>query len=253
MVVHPEGIIVILLKKYLTFGLFCMAIALTTVLTGCGGNPVEESLNKVITEYGGAENLKKLNSHKLMWDMNAVSRGDKGRDIRFVVLPNKLRVELQYTNSAESRIINGAAGARGSSVALSMVSGPPLDAMKLQRMRLYSPLTLLSKKDELVISESGPYTVLTLKEGTLTGNYYINNSTNRIDRFVGEMTMPGAPGGAKMEFVTEYSDFEVIEGVLLAKREVKFAGGVNTAVLALSGYKFNAEFAPEFFDLPSSK
>ena len=191
---------------------------------GCGSvDPVEDTLSKVITEYGGAENLKKLNSHKLMWDMNAVSRGDRGRDIRFVVLPSKLRVELQYTNSAESRIINNAAGARGSSGAsLSLVSGPPLEAMKLQRMRLYSPLTLLSlsKKGELTLSEVDSYKILTLKEGTLTGNYYVNNSTNRIDRFVGEMTMPGASSGAKMEFVTEYSDFEVIEGVLLAKREV---------------------------------
>ena len=230
----------------------------TATLMGCGNtepevSQIEVALNKAVTEYGGTENLKKLNSHKLIWDIEAVSRGDRGRDIRFVVLPSKLRVELEYTKSSESRIIDGDAGARGSSlIPLSMVSGPPLDAMKLQRMRLYTPLTLLAKKDELMMSEAGTYKILTIKEGTLTGSYYLNTSTNRVDKFVGSMTLPGAPGGAKMEFVTEYSDFGVIEGILLAKREVKYAGGVNTAVMTLLAYKFAAEFDEEFFALPKA-
>lgn len=241
-------------KRYVLMVLVS-ALAFAPLLVGCGGDPVEDTLNKVITEYGGAENLKKLDSHKLMWDVDAVSRGDRGRDTRFVVLPDKLRVELQYTSSAESRILSGEAGARGSAtVQPTMVSGPPLEAMKLQRMRLYTPLTLLSlsKKGEVTLSETDSYNILTIKEGTLTGNYYINNSTNRIDRFVGSMTMPGAPGGAKMEFVAEYSDFQVMDGVLMATREVKYAGGVNTAIMTLVGYKFSADFPEEVFELPSA-
>jgi hypothetical protein len=48
-------------------------------------------------------------------------------------------------------------------------------------------------------------------------------------------------GGGAMRFLTEYSDFEFIDGVLVHRKENKFAGNVNTAVLTLKNIRFDTE------------
>jgi hypothetical protein len=47
--------------------------------------------------------------------------------------------------------------------------------------------------------------------------------------------------GREIQFLTEYSDFAVVEGVLVHHKENKFAGGVNTAMLQLREITFDAE------------
>ena len=44
-----------------------------------------------------------------------------------------------------------------------------------------------------------------------------------------------------MQFLTEYSDFTMGDGVLIHQREKKFAGGVNTAVLHLRDIPLDAD------------
>ena len=48
--------------------------------------------------------------------------------------------------------------------------------------------------------------------------------------------------GLEMRFLTEYSDFEIIEGVLVHQSENKYAGEVNTAKLRLRRIIFEPEF-----------
>jgi hypothetical protein len=41
-----------------------------------------------------------------------------------------------------------------------------------------------------------------------------------------------------MSFLTQYFDYKAVEGVMLAHKEVKFAGEVNTAELILTNTQF---------------
>lgn len=204
----------------------------------------EDFLKGLVQSYGGKENLKKLDSWKAAWQIESSAKGETGTDTRSISLPGKLRVELKYANSSELRIINGDKGYRGfSGSPLLPASGPPLEAMKLQRMRMYTPLTLLEKKKNLTVDEEGGFKVITLKQGGITGKYFVNPASMRIERFIGRMEM----NGQAMEFKTEYSDFKTIEGVILHHKEIKYAGSVNTAVMALKEAKLGEKFDPSVF------
>jgi hypothetical protein len=106
--------------------------------------------------------------------------------------------------------------------------------MKLQMMRLYSPLTLKGKSG-ISVTEGKGVKLITLKEGTLTSIYHVNSITFRIEKVVGRFDM----GGRQMEFQTEYSDFKKVDGVLIHHRENKFAAGMNTAELFLKDIKLS--------------
>ncbi|MCK4738410.1 MAG: hypothetical protein KAT46_00535 [Deltaproteobacteria bacterium] len=234
-----------------------LVILLVTILgifSGCtdnkGAATVESVIDKMIVEYGGAENLKKLNSYKTVWDMNAVSKNEKGTDTRYIEIPDKLRVEIVYEKSAEVRILNGEKGIRAfmepeKDPVSSWAEGPPLLAMQMQFMRFFSPLVLQKKKALLTLTEDKGFNVLTLTEGPIAGNYYINPETNRIEKFVGKFSMQGRA----MEFLTEYSNFEIFQGVLIHKNEVKYAAGVNTAVLGLKWIGVGATLEEKVFKL----
>ena len=53
--------------------------------------------------------------------------------------------------------------------------------------------------------------------------------------------------GTEMRFLTEYSDFAIVDGVLMHHTENKFAGGVNTAILQLRELRLDAGLTPEHF------
>ena len=53
--------------------------------------------------------------------------------------------------------------------------------------------------------------------------------------------------GKEVQFLTEYSDFAVIEGVLVHQKENKYAAGMNTAVLELKKITFDAKIEDKQF------
>ncbi len=203
-------------------------LVLSAALYGCSGSGSADGVvSAMVKAYGGEENLKKINSYSQLWEMDALAKQDTGNDVRYIEQPGKLRVELFYSKGpAEQRIINNTKGynsLQGGSQ--NEAKGPQLSAMKIQRARMYSPLTLKNKVESLTLSKEEGYNILSLKEGEITTNYYVNAETNLIDKVVGSMAM----GGQNMEFITEYSDYKAVEGVLVAHKENKFAMGMNTA------------------------
>ncbi len=120
------------------------------------------------------------------------------------------------------------------------------DAMRLQLMRLYTPLALRDRIDSLGVSSSEDYVVLTLREHGLLTEYFVNSATWRIEKTVGTLHTRGMG----MQFVTEYSEFALLDGVLVHHRENKFAGDTNTAVLKLRSIEFGVEFDDETFEAP---
>jgi hypothetical protein len=206
-------------------------------------------LENIIASYGGEENLRKLDSQIQEWSIFAKMGNRHGIDFRTVRIPDQLKVELTYATKKETRIVNGDAGlvAYGNAPARAAVH-PQLDAMRLQLMRLYSPLVLRAKLESLSLTVDGEFCVVTLFENGVRVDYVVNMDNWRIEKVVGSLAMQGG----EMQFLTEYSDFTFHEGVLIHQSEDKFAGSVNTAVLKLRRITLDADIKDTDF-LPSDK
>jgi hypothetical protein len=230
-----------------------MLVLLGLVIAGpvSAGDPsVEGTLGKLIEVYGGEKNLRKLDTMVQEWDMLALKSNRPADDRRSIDFGGRLKVELTYPDKHETRILNGDVGiaiykGRPPAVASEMQR----DAMRLQLMRLYTPLSLRDRVDALGVSSSEDYIVLTLREHGLLTEYFVNSETWRIEKTVGTLHVRGMG----MQFVTEYSEFAMVDGVLMHHRENKFAGGTNTAVLKLRNIEFDVEFTDEDFALPDEE
>jgi len=202
------------------------------------------ALNNLIESYGGENNLHKLDSHIQEWAVVALMGNRHGTDVRAIRAPQQLRVELRYPHKSETRIINGDASYAGYGDAPAQEAvHPQSDAMRLQLMRLYTPLVLRDKQDNLTLTINGEYCALTLSEYGLRVDYLVNMANWHIEKVIGTMSV----NGTQMRFLTEYSDFRFRDGVLVHERENKYAGEVNTAVLQLDRIILDAELNDEYF------
>ena len=201
-------------------------------------------LDRLIHSYGGEKNLKKMDNMVQQWDFVAMMGKRHGKDIRSVRSPSQLRVDLIYPEKSETRILNGEIGQTiFNTAAPKNVTGMQLDAMRLQLMRLYSPLMLRSKIDSMSLVEDGQNLALSLSESGVHVFYLVNKENWRIEKVAGTLMT----NGREVQFLTEYSDFKVVEGVLVHHKENKFASGFNTAKLQLRTIKFDASLDDALF------
>ena len=208
----------------------CFSLLLLAAAAFAQPADVHRVLDRVIEAYGGESNVRKLDSQVQEWTIVAIMGNRHGTDVRALRPPDRLKVVLTYPDRSETRVVD-----RGSGVVV-YGNGPPqvavrpqLDAMRLQLMRLYSPLVLRDKSDALTLSVEGEHAILTLVEDGIRADYIVNTDNWRIEKFVGGIAI----NGAEMQFVTEYADFAVHDGVLVHQAERKYAGGTRTAVLRL--------------------
>ena len=196
-------------------------------------------LDKLIQSYGGEENLRMLDTMTQRWDVVALMGNRHGTDVRDIRVPDQLRVELNYPGKSETRILNGNMAYYRSNVGPARdVTVFQRDAMRLQLMRLYSPLVLRDKIDSVSLTEDGNWLALSLAEYGVKVHYQVNRDSWRIEKVSGVMSI----NEKEMQFLTIYSDFAVVEGALLHHKENKFAGDVNTAVLQLKKVSFDVQF-----------
>ena len=205
---------------------------------------LEMVLDRLVHTYGGETNLRRMDSMVQKWDMVALMGNRRGTDSRSVRAPGKLRVVLDYGEKSETRILNDGTGHYiFSGTPPVVVNGMQLDAMQLQLMRLYSPLMLRNKIDSISLIENGESLALSLAERGVHVHYLVNRETWHIEKVAGVLTI----NGREIKFLTEYSDFEFAEGVLIHRKENKYASGVNTAVLQLRQIIFNARLDDSLF------
>ena len=212
--------------------------------SGARADALEDVLDRMIATYGGEQNLQKLDSMVQEWELLALMRNQQGTDKRSIRLAGQLKVELVYPNKLETRVLDGDSayavfGDRDPAPASEMQRG----AMRLQLMRFYSPLKLRERMDGLSLSEGDGHVTLTLEEGDLRTDYVVSTDTWHIVKTVGQLAM----GGAAMQFITEYSEFSKVDGVLVHHRENKFVGSMNTAVLRLRRIEVDAEIDDDEF------
>jgi hypothetical protein len=224
--------------------IYLLILALLAPVAGAEALDRDAVLEKLIQSYGGEQNLHKLDSMVQEWDFVALTGNRHGKDVRSVRVPGQLRVELTYPDKKETRVLNQADsyvifGDRPAAIA----AAAQHDAMRLQLMRLYSPLHLRDRRDSLSLTLEGEYCALSLQEGGLRSDYLVDMDNWRIEKVVGTLTVIGG----EMRFLTEYSDFALVDGVLVHQKENKFAGNVNTAVLQLRGIELQARLENDLF------
>ena len=224
---------------------FLLFILFTFLFAGYAqASDLHTVVDQIIQAYGGEQNLRKMDNMTQEWDLVALMGKRHGTDTRHVRSPGKLRVDLNYPEKSETRILNG-------DVAQSIFNGAPpvnvtgiqLDAMRLQLMRMYSPLMLKSKIGSMSLEESGEFLALSLAENGVHVFYLVNQENWHIEKVAGSLMM----NGREIQFLTEYSDFAVIEGVLVHHKENKYASGVNTARLQLRQITFDASLDNSLF------
>lgn len=205
---------------------------------------VRHALDQLVQNYGGETNLRKMDNMVQEWELTALMGNRHGTDTRSISAPNRLRVVLDYPQKSETRVLNGDnAFVVFGDAAPQKVSGMQSDAMRLQLMRLYSPLMLRQKIDSVSLVEQGEFLALSLVEYGVHVHYLINRDNWRIEKVAGSLLV----NGNEIQFLTEYSDFTTIDGVLMHQKENKYAGGVNTAVLQLRKVTFDVQFDDDRF------
>ncbi len=203
-----------------------------------------DTLDHMIAAYGGEENLQKLDSMVQEWDLLALTKNRQGTDKRSIRLPDQLKVELIYPQKLETRVLDGDNGyAVFNDREPAAASDMQRSAMRLQLMRFYTPLTLRRRIDALSLSDGDKYLTLTLTEDGLQTKYVVDSDTWRIVKVLGTLSI----NGATMQFITEYSEFAMVDGVLIHHRENKFVGRTNTAVLKLRQVRLSVDFDDEEF------
>ena len=224
-----------------------LIILAVLVVPGMGvaqGSDLAAVLENIVETYGGERNLRKLDRMIQEWDLVALMGNRHGTDKRSVRVPGQLRVELTYPGKQEVRILNDGTGYTIFGDTEARAAAPmQRDAMRLQLMRLYSPLVLRDKSDSVTLVSEGEFCALSLTENGVQSDYLVNRESWRIEKVVGTLEIKGS----EMQFLTEYSDFKFVDGALIHQKENKYAGGVNTAMLQLRRITFNAELDEESF------
>lgn len=191
-------------------------------------------IDNMISAYGGEKALQQLNNYNQVWHIETKTTDTNGTDERIVNMPSSLTTKLTYPHKSEMRILHNDFGIKKYGDRESQAKGPMLDAMKLQLMRLYSPLVLQSKKEKIKLLSQDKYYKLILHQGSITAEYFVSKTTYLIEKVIGRLTI----GSQQMEFLTFYDDYKDVNGVMIPYIEIKYAGNVNTAIMHLKETNF---------------
>jgi hypothetical protein len=221
--------------------MLALVLAASSAAPPPGVAAVGALVEKVVEAYGGKGALERFPVLVQEGEVVAHEASDVGRVLRIYERPRRLRVTISYPGSApEQRILDGAQGWRGGRE----VSGtPPHVAMLLQAARMDLPSSLSSGRERLLdegtIERDGKkLRALTLPLGEgLSVTAEVDPESGRILRTVARM--PGGVGN--LEFVTAYSDFRKVSGVLVPFREENFVQGRHSGTTVLRSVEFLAE------------
>jgi hypothetical protein len=204
-------------------------------------------VQRCVAAYGGKAGLARAARTRVDGEVTSVvlHPGETGKIVREYERPARLRVEIRYAGHPEIRVLDGGRGWRDGEEA----TGPRLDAMVLQAARLDLPALLQANVAKLkdggaavVDGRKVRLVAVAPAEGLLV-EAAIDPATGRILRSRGAST--GGP--QPIEFVTTYSSFKQVEGVLVPMREENWANGQSTGVTTVKKVAFPGRFADGTF------
>ena len=195
---------------------------------------VQPLVRKVIAAYGGRAALERARVVREEGTVTSLMHEGVGRIARLFQRPASLRVEVAYPGEApEVRVTHEGRGDRDG---VDVTGTPAHAAMVLQAARLALPLSLIAGGASVVdrgsVHRGGKrLRALALAlPGDMEIVAEIDPSTARILRSSGSMPVPGG----RIEFASEYSEFQVVSGVLFARREENYARGQHTGATVLT-------------------
>jgi hypothetical protein len=204
-------------------------LAALLVAANLHAQSLDDVVSKVMKEYGGQPAWQKVTSLRESGTVVPMMRKGDGKMTRLWQKPDKLRIEIVYPTDREVRVVDGDHGTRNDKE----VTGPSLDAMKLQAARLALPLLLVEKHATLhdLGTKEGSRMVEIPLSATLTLTVSIDPKSWRITRSSGK--------ASGLEFVTDYSDFRRSGGLLFPFAEAGMAQGMPTANTKIDAVEIN--------------
>ena len=184
-------------------------------------------------------------------DIEALMRQDRGSYELSFKRPRKLRVDIKYQRSSETRVLDGNTGYRGvNDVSLSEVNGPSLVAMVYQYKHFDLPYGLLF----------GTYSIKTAGKKDLDGktvevihlsdtegppmDLYVDAETFHIVRVTGYFA---AADGRTMALSSEFSNFKKVGDAVFPFKVINYAGGQRIAEIIIKSYKINLTIPDHLF------
>ncbi|ABC83173.1 hypothetical protein [Anaeromyxobacter dehalogenans] len=207
---------------------------------------VHALVERCVAAYGGKKAVVRLARVREEGTVTSLLHpGQPGRITRVYQRSGKLRVEIAFPGApVEVRVLDGGRGWRFGEE----VGGPFLMSMILQAARLDLPALLAAwenKVEDRGAWEADGATLRVLALEVAPGVVVeagIDPATGRILRSRG-----ASRGGAPVEFVTTYSDFRTVDGVLVAFREGNWANGQTTGETVLEKVELPARIDPAAF------
>ena len=201
---------------------------------------------RCVEAYGGKKAVARLARSRTEGSVTSLLHpGQPGRIARLYQRSGKLRVEIAFPGApVEVRVLDGGRGWRFGEE----VGGPFLASMILQAARLDLPALLAAWEQKLEDHgtwdhEGKALRVLALEVAPgVTVEAGIDPATGRILRSRGT-----AAGAMPVEFVTTYSDFRKVDGVLFAFHEGNWANGSTTGETVLEKVELLASVPAEAF------
>ncbi len=227
-----------------------VALSLTLAAVKPSTSPsakVTALVERCVAAYGGDAAIAKMARSRIDGSVTSVvlRPGATGRIARVYERPARLRVEIAYAaGDGEIRVLDGRNGWRDGQRA----DGARLDAMVLQAARLDLPALLRASnglRDGGTAEVGGRKVRLVAVEPSrgLLVEAAIDPATGRILRSRGASTAGPMP----LEFVTTYSEFRTVDGVLVPMREENWANGKSTGVTTIEKVEFPRAFPQETF------
>lgn len=208
-------------------------------------------VSKVIKAYGGAEAIEKTRAVYARGKIRASVRNDEGTYTRYFMRDRKLRVEIKYSRSSETRIFNGSRGWRGTDrKPLQEVKGHRLFAMGYQYKQLDIAYGLL--KNKYTIKDTGQRTrgtkkfavmELTDEEGPLI-EVFVDLDTYLIIYVAGHFKIDNNV----VVLSVVLSDFRMVEGIPMPHKLSNFSGDMRVGENLIEEYLINPEMDQDLFN-----
>jgi hypothetical protein len=206
-------------------------------------------IDRVLAAHGGKAALAKVKAYRMEGTIASRMQGT-GPFVRLFARPGRLRVVLDYPGRPETRVLDGSKGWRSDEKGtLAPVEGFLLGSMVAQAGRANLPWILDERRASarlLPPADGGKLQGIAVPLGTgLTLTAYVELATGRVLRSTSDLDLPGMKTG----FVTDYSDFRTVGGVLFPFREGNFASGQTTGETVITKVVINpplkdADFRP---------
>lgn len=246
---------------------FCLQLLLASAMFAgacCVGGPVwgqeeerrfstseSQLIQDVIRAYGGEDGVRRVKTVYSKGYITAFMMGQSGVSTRYFKHPRKLRAELVYPHSSETRVLNGFYGWRGTdSAPMVEVKGPPYLAMAYQYKYLDFPRGFIDggykikyKGREPLGSGEADVLLVSDAEGPPM-RIYLDPRKHLILKVSGAFTFAG---GVSTELSAEFYDYRKVGGVMFPFRIINYGGESRISETVLTEIEVNQEMNEALF------